>query len=107
VRPTNISIAGDSVSVKFEGGGGCVEATSDLPGLVYVVGSDRRWHQAEVSMEPLSLIARSSQVPRPTAIRYAWLDNPKVGLRSCGNGLPISPFRSDDGPLQTVRNKKH
>ena len=39
----------------------------------------------------------SSDVPKPTAVRYAWADNPVCNLIS-REGLPTTPFRTDDRP---------
>jgi sialate O-acetylesterase len=40
-------------------------------------------------------------VPAPVAVRYAWADNPVCNLYSA-DGLPATPFRSDDFPLTTA-----
>lgn len=39
----------------------------------------------------------SNDVPKPTAIRYAWADNPVCNLIS-REGLPVTPFRTDHRP---------
>jgi sialate O-acetylesterase len=39
-------------------------------------------------------------VPEPVAVRYGWADNPDATLRN-GEGLPASPFRTDDWPMLT------
>lgn len=96
IFPTKVSIKGNTVSVEFNHGRACLEGTSLLPDLVYVAGSNQRWSVAEVDVERSSIVARSSSVPSPVAIRYAWSDNPAVGLRSCLDRLPVTPFRSDD-----------
>jgi sialate O-acetylesterase len=43
----------------------------------------------------------SPQVPRPVAVRYGWADCPVVNLWN-REGLPASPFRTDDFPLITA-----
>lgn len=98
ILPTNFDIKGDAVNVEFNDGHACLESTKDLHGSVYVAGSDRSWYAADVDIKGSSITARSPSVPSPVAIRYAWSDNPKVGLRSCGEGLPLTPFRSDSWP---------
>lgn len=45
-----------------------------------------------------TLRVRAPGVTRPTALRYAWLDDPRPNLVD-GNGLPLAPHRTDPGPL--------
>ena len=37
----------------------------------------------------------------PVAVRYAWADNPVCNVYS-KEGLPLTPFRTDDWPGVTV-----
>ena len=46
----------------------------------------------------------SDQVSEPVAVRYAWADNPVCNLYS-REGLPATPFRSDDWPGVTAEAK--
>ena len=39
-------------------------------------------------------------VAKPVAVRYAWSDNPVCNLFSI-DGLPVTPFRSDDFEMLT------
>jgi sialate O-acetylesterase len=39
----------------------------------------------------------SPQVPKPTAVRYAWADNPDGCNLYNREGLPAAPFRTDPG----------
>ena len=41
----------------------------------------------------------------PVAVRYAWADNPICNVQST-DGLPMTPFRTDDWPGITVNNVK-
>ncbi len=41
------------------------------------------------------ILLRSDAVREVVAIRYAWANNPKSNLVN-REGLPVSPFRSDD-----------
>ena len=45
----------------------------------------------------------SDKVAEPAAVRYAWADNPVCNLYS-DEGLPLTPFRTDDWPGMTVNN---
>ena len=43
------------------------------------------------------------QVSEPVAVRYAWADNPVCNVYS-DEGLPLTPFRTDDWPGVTINN---
>ena len=51
------------------------------------------------------VLVSSTNVPNPVAVRYAWADNPVANLQD-RNGLPVTPFRTDDWPAGTVNNVK-
>ena len=46
----------------------------------------------------------SADVTDPVAVRYAWADNPVCNLFS-KNGLPVTPFRTDEWPGATADNR--
>ncbi|MEW5977837.1 MAG: sialate O-acetylesterase [Acidobacteriota bacterium] len=64
-----------------------------------IAGSDRKFVWAEARIEGESVVVSSPKVDQPIAVRYAWADNPECNLYS-KNGLPASPFRTDDWPGQ-------
>ncbi len=41
------------------------------------------------------MVVSSPQVPQPVAVRYAWANAPTCNLYN-KEGLPASPFRTDD-----------
>jgi sialate O-acetylesterase len=47
----------------------------------------------------------SDQVARPVAVRYAWASNPQGCNLYNKEGLPASPFRTDDWPGITANVK--
>lgn len=60
-----------------------------------VAGADRVFHPALASLDGRSLLASSSQVIVPVAVRYAWSNSPVANLYNA-EGLPAAPFRSDN-----------
>ncbi len=59
-------------------------------------GADKVWHKATGKIKgEAELEVSSPEVPQPIAVRYAWADNPVANLYAA-NGLPVTPFRSDD-----------
>jgi len=47
------------------------------------------------------VIVSSREVPDPVAVRYAWANSPQCNLFN-KDGLPASPFRTDDWPRSTT-----
>ena len=55
--------------------------------------------------KPTVIKVWSDKVPHPTAVRYAWEDNPDEANLVNEEGLPAAPFRTDDwkGPTDGRR----
>lgn len=72
--------------------------TSDgrKPCRVAIAGADRQFVWAEAAIEGETLVVWHPSVLRPAAVRYAWADNPAGCNLVNAEGLPASPFRSDD-----------
>ena len=49
-----------------------------------------------------AFVVSSPAVVDPVAVRYAWANNPVISLYN-QEGLPASPFRTDDWPGVTER----
>jgi sialate O-acetylesterase len=70
-----------------------------------IAGADRKFVWAEARLVgPDRVEVTSAAVADPVAVRYAWADNPVCNLYSA-EGLPVTPFRTDDWPGETVNNK--
>ena len=80
--------------VSFAHGAGLNTHSGPLRSLE-LAGEDRVFHPAEGRIEGETLIARSSAVGHPVAVRYAWSASPQANLYNLA-GLPAAPFRSDD-----------
>jgi sialate O-acetylesterase len=94
-------VEGDRVRVRFSHARGLKTSDGDAPKGFAVAGPDRKFVWAEARVEGDTVVVRSREVPRPVAVRYAWADNPAVNLYNA-EGLPASPFRTDDWPGMTA-----
>jgi sialate O-acetylesterase len=66
-----------------------------------VCGEDKVWHWAKGSVQGKDKVELTcDQVASPIAVRYAWADNPVCNLFS-NDGLPVTPFRTDDFEMTT------
>ena len=70
-----------------------------------VAASDHKFARAEAKVVGKDKVeVWSEQVSDPVAVRYAWANNPVCNLYS-KEGLPVTPFRTDDWPGITAENK--
>src|SRR5262249_43026364 len=71
-----------------------------------VSGSDRKFVPAQARVTGKDTVeVWADSISAPVAVRYAWADNPVCNVYS-GEGLPMTPFRTDDWPGVTIRNVK-
>jgi len=96
------SVEGAALRLRFDHAEGLRSRDGRPPIGFAVAGQDRRWRWADARIEGTSVVVSSRQVPHPVAARYAWADNPAATLEN-GDGLPASPFRTDDWPWTTQR----
>jgi sialate O-acetylesterase len=71
-----------------------IPSSTELEGFM-IAGDDRKWIDAQATIDGDTVVVSSAQVPNPTAVRYAWAQSPLANLYN-KNGLPGSPFRTDD-----------
>ncbi|HEX3007737.1 MAG TPA: sialate O-acetylesterase, partial [Bacteroidales bacterium] len=61
-----------------------------------IAGDDKKFVWAQATIEGDKVIVWSNDVKNPTAVRYAWADNPDDANLYNKEGLPASPFRTDN-----------
>jgi len=49
----------------------------------------------------------NDHITNPVAVRYAWADNPAGANLYSREGLPASPFRTDDRDIDLKLNREH
>ena len=104
----DFAIKGDTIRVRFrETGSGLTIGQSPwlAPGVTpiptdkligfFIAGEDRQWKEASAKINGDSVIVSSPAVPKPVAVRYGWANSPRCNLYN-KEGLPASPFRTDD-----------
>ncbi|HTU25516.1 MAG TPA: sialate O-acetylesterase [Pirellulales bacterium] len=94
------SIDGDKIVLHFKHVGSGLEARDgDLQGFT-IAGEDKKFFTASAKIEGETVVVSSDKVPHPVAVRYGWANYP-VGNLWNKDGLPTSPFRTDDFPAIT------
>jgi sialate O-acetylesterase len=94
-------IDGNKVVLSFKHvGKGLVAKGGPLTGFT-IAGADKEFVKAEAAIEEDKVVVSSPMVAAPVAVRYGWANYPVVNLYN-RDGLPASPFRTDDFPLLTA-----
>lgn len=94
---------GDKIVLTFEHvNGGWRPFDVRYPVGFAIAGEDKKFVWADaVILKDGRIEVRSQSVPDPVAVRYAWADNPVCNMYDT-QGLPLTPFRTDDWPGITV-----
>lgn len=69
-----------------------------------IAGTDRNFITADAQIVGDTVVVSSPAVKSPTAVRYGWSTFPLCNLYN-KEGLPTSPFRTDDYPVKDVRGR--
>jgi len=92
-----MKIVGGKAVLSFDHvGGGLAARGGKLVGFA-IAGADRKFVWADAAIAGKTVVVSSDKVKQPAAVRYAWATNPACNLYNA-EGLPASPFRTDDWP---------
>ena len=98
------SLNAGKFTVEFDHVGKGLEVRGgELKGFA-ICGEDRKFVWAKAEIVGNAVVVSSPEVLHPIAVRYGWSDCPVVNLWN-KDGLPASPFRTDDFPMITAGNK--
>jgi sialate O-acetylesterase len=98
----SVAIQGATATVTIDCFGSSLLAfdTTEVKGFA-VCGADKVWQWATAKIVGKDQVeVTSDKVAAPIAVRYAWADNPVCNLYSA-DGLPVTPFRTDDFDMIT------
>ncbi len=88
-------IEGNKIRLKFDhlGDGLVLKDTGKLTGFA-IAGADGKFVWAQAKIDGDSVVVWSEKIGKPTAVHYAWEDNPTCNLYNKA-GLAASPFRTE------------
>uniref|UniRef100_UPI003593B0A6 sialate O-acetylesterase n=1 Tax=Persicitalea sp. TaxID=3100273 RepID=UPI003593B0A6 len=90
------AVEGNKIVVSFTNtGSGLVAIDGEPLGEFAIAGSDKNFVWAKAAIENGKVIVQSDEVSNPLYVRYAWADNPVNPNLYNKEGLPASPFRTD------------
>ena len=76
-------------------GSGLTTNDEEPPGWFAIAGADKKFVWANAKIEGDKVIVWSDSIADPRYVRYAWADNPRGANLYNKEGLPASPFRTD------------
>ena len=93
----SMNIQGNKIvlTVDNTGSGLLVKGGGELKYFA-IAGEDKKFVWAKAVINGNQIIVSSDEVSNPVAVRYAWADNPIGSNLYNIEGLPASPFRTDD-----------
>lgn len=95
-------IEGDKIRIAFDSVGGGLASRDGKPLTHFMIaGEDQKFHPATAAIEGRTVVVRNDAVPEPVAVRFAWHEEAEPNLMN-QEGLPASPFRTDDWKLVTA-----
>ncbi len=93
------AIEGNRIRIRFrETGSGLAIKKTDEVELTYfaIAGKDKKFVWAKAIIERNTVVVWSDEVAEPMYVRYGWADNPEGANLINVEGLPASPFRTDN-----------
>jgi sialate O-acetylesterase len=93
----SMKIRGNKVILAFTntGTGLIVKGGGELKHFA-IAGADHKFMWAHARIDGDKIVVWNEGIPKPVAVRYAWADNPDGANLYNREGLPASPFRTDD-----------
>ena len=103
-----MKIEGDKIRIAFDSAGssltvatkkGFAPVVKEPQGKLKhfaIAGDDKKWVWANADIVGTTVVVSSPEVPKPVAVRYAYtMSGDDCNLYN-SEGLPASPFRTDD-----------
>jgi sialate O-acetylesterase len=91
------SISGNKITVSFTNtGSGLITGDGEDLSEFAIAGADKKFVPAKAKIEGDKVVVWSDEVSNPMYVRYAWADSPPYPNFYNKEGLPASPFRTDN-----------
>jgi sialate O-acetylesterase len=89
-------VNGNKVVLHFSDvGSGLISIDGEELSQFAIAGADKKFTWAKAKIENNTVVVWSDTIPNPAYVRYAWADNPDGANLYNKEGLPASPFRTD------------
>jgi sialate O-acetylesterase len=98
----SMRVEGNRAVVYFDNFGSGLERRGDTLTGFTIAGADHKFVNAQAEIQGNAVIVSAPGVDRPEAVRFGWANYPVVNLWN-REGLPATPFRTDDWAGVTQR----
>ncbi len=95
-----MTVEGNKIVLRFKYVGAGLTTKADVPKGFTIAGEDGKFVPAHAKIRGDTVVVTSAQVDKPVAVRFGWANFPEVDLWN-KDGLPATPFRTDDFPMVT------
>jgi sialate O-acetylesterase len=93
----SMTVEGNKIILTFTSiGSGLMAKGGEQLKNFAICGTDKKFVWANAKIKNNKVIVWSDKVENPMAVRYAWADNPEGANLYNKEGLPASPFRTDE-----------
>lgn len=89
-------IDGNKIILTFTHIGSGLIMKGDKLNCFAIAGKDNQFKWAKAKIQDNTILVWSDEVMEPVAVRYAWADNPENANLYNKEGLPASPFKTDN-----------
>jgi sialate O-acetylesterase len=93
----SMKIEGNKIILTFTNiGSGLAAKNGEKLNCFEICGADNEYFPAEAKIKNQNIIVWCNKVNVPVAVRYAWANNPEGANLYNKEGLPASPFRTNE-----------
>jgi sialate O-acetylesterase len=101
----SMSVEGNKIRIRFDHVGGGLASRDGKPLTWFTIAAaDSNFVEAQAKIDGDTVLVWSDTVAKPAAVRFGWHQEAQPNLMN-KEGLPASPFRTDDWPCVTVNKK--
>ena len=100
----SMTVRNKQIVIEFENTGNGLVATGNKYGYLQgfmIAGANQKFYWAKAWVRNNKVIVWSDEVDEPVAVRYSWTDDTSEANLFNAEGLPASPFRTDNWKLIT------
>ncbi|MCL1943875.1 MAG: beta galactosidase jelly roll domain-containing protein [Candidatus Azobacteroides sp.] len=91
----SMTVEGGKIILSFEEGTNDLQPVDELKGFT-IAGLNKKFVNAKAIVTGNNVMVWSDDITQPVMVRYAWADNPEGANLYNKEGLPASPFQTDD-----------
>ena len=92
----SMQVQGNKVVLRFSNTGKGLQCKGDTLQQFAIAGADKKFVWAKAIIKNNTVVVWNDAVTQPVVVRYAWADNPQGANLYNKEGLPASPFTTEE-----------